>query len=204
MGTSASSIPCPTCGAENGPQARYCSSCGVSVTGGAQEPAEPQGAQAYGLHRCALHADVETGLACGKCGKYICPRCMIQTPVGSRCRECARVSKHPTFDVPTPYYLRSAVAGGVTGVVGGVIWGLLLGLGIPFLPWLAAIAVGYVVGEAISAASNRKRGTGLAVVAAGGVSLAIIVMLLVAPAINYLFLLLFAALAYYIAVVRVR
>ena len=129
--------------------------------------------QEYGLQRCATHPDVETGLACGRCGKYICPRCLIQTPVGSRCNECAKVTTHPTFDVKPTYYLRAAAAGGGVGIVVGIIWGLLLGLGL-FFSVLSGLAVGYAIGEAISRASNRKRGQGLVAVAVSSVVLAVL------------------------------
>ena len=165
-----------------------------------EQSQEHQESQEYGIYRCSFHPEVETGLACGRCGRYICPRCMVQTPVGSRCPDCARVTRHPTFDVQPSYYLRASLSGGVVGVVGGVIWAL--SLGVPFLPWLVAIGVGYFVGEAVSLASNRKRGTGLAVTAGASVALAALVMLLMAG--FYILLLLGVALAMYIAVSRVR
>jgi hypothetical protein len=49
--------------------------------------------------RCAAHPKTETYLRCGKCEKPICPRCMIQTPVGARCRQCAGLRRLPMFDV---------------------------------------------------------------------------------------------------------
>ena len=33
---------------------------------------------------------VETALSCASCGTPICPDCMVQTPVGIKCRNCAR------------------------------------------------------------------------------------------------------------------
>ena len=169
-----------------------------------QEHSEPEGEQEYGLHRCSLHPDVETRLACGRCGTYICPRCMIQTPVGARCGECAMVRKLPTFDVKPAYYFRAAVAGGVVAVVGGVIWGLLLNLHVPFLPWLLAIGVGYLVGEAISVAANRKRGSGLALTAGVSMALSVVVMLLFSPPINIIFLVLVVIAGLFMAISRVR
>jgi len=65
------------------------------------------------IHRkmkCATHPQVETNLRCGKCGKLICPKCMIQTPVGARCLDCARLYKLPTYQVSTKYYLRAILA----------------------------------------------------------------------------------------------
>lgn len=169
-----------------------------------EEPESAQDYQEYGLHRCSYHPDVETGLACGKCGTYICPRCMIQTPVGARCRDCAMVTKHPTFDVTPSYYLRASAAGGFVGVVAGLFWGAFLGW--PFLPWLLAIGTGYAVGESISAASNRKRGTGLAVIAGLSVTLAVLSSLVIASwsLVTNVFWLLMVLMAFYTAINRVR
>ena len=165
-----------------------------------ESPAASEEAQ-YGVHRCTFHPEVETGLACGKCGQYICPRCMIQTQVGARCRDCAQVTRHPTYNVSTGYYLRASVAAAVTGIVGGVLWALTLG--IPFLPWLLAGGAGFAVGEAVSFMSNRKRGRGLIGIAVGGVTLSVITVVLIIQAFPLL-LLLPSALAYYMAVIRVR
>lgn len=164
----------------------------------AQEQAE------YGLARCSFHPDIETRLACGKCGVYICPRCMIQTPVGARCRNCAMVRKLPTFDVAPVYYLRASTAGGVVGVVAGIFWGALLW--VPFLSWLLAIGTGYAVGESVSVASNRKRGTGLAVIAGLGVALAVLSSLVVSSwsLVGNVFWLLGVLIAFYTAINRVR
>jgi hypothetical protein len=40
---------------------------------------------------CARSPDVETDLRCGRCDVPICPSCLIQTPVGIRCPDCAEV-----------------------------------------------------------------------------------------------------------------
>ena len=61
--------------------------------------------------RCAEHPDVETYLRCGKCYTPICPRCMVQTPVGARCRQCARLRPPVVEQVPAPLFARSAAAG---------------------------------------------------------------------------------------------
>jgi len=51
--------------------------------------------------QCATHPNVETELACSRCGKAICARCLVHTPVGARCRECANVRRIPTYNVST-------------------------------------------------------------------------------------------------------
>jgi membrane associated rhomboid family serine protease len=39
---------------------------------------------------CYRHPNRETGVRCSNCERPICPDCMISTPVGMRCPECAR------------------------------------------------------------------------------------------------------------------
>ena len=122
--------------------------------------------------RCAYHPDVETSLGCGKCGKPICPKCLVQTPVGARCPECARLYKLPTYHVSTKYYLMAAGTALGMAIVCGLAWGAIA-WAVPFfsLNLLLAPAAGYAIGEVVSLSVNRKRGRGLAIV--GGIAVAI-------------------------------
>jgi hypothetical protein len=122
--------------------------------------------------RCAVHPDVETALRCGKCGKPICPRCLVQTPVGARCRECARLYKLPTSRVSSVYYLRAAGTALGIAIVIGLVWGIIESyLPFYFFSLILAAGVGYVIGELVSRSVNRKRGPGLAAIA--GVAVAV-------------------------------
>ena len=113
--------------------------------------------------RCARHPDIETDLRCGKCEQPICPKCMVQTPVGARCPKCAALKKLPVYEISTIFYIRAIAAGLATAAVLGAIW--------PFIPlggfflFFIALVIGYVVGEGISLAVNRKRGPGLQIIA---------------------------------------
>ena len=161
----------------------------------------------FQFHQCFYHPGVETGLACGRCGRYICPKCVVPTMVGSRCSECATENKVPTYDVQPTYYLRASMAGGLTALVAGILWGILLGLQLPFVTWLLAVGVGYAIGEAISASVNRKRGQGLAMVAGLSMGLAILVSGFLPSFTNPIsgfFWLLIVGSAFYTAVKRVR
>jgi hypothetical protein len=120
--------------------------------------------------RCTTHPEVETNLRCGKCDKPICPKCLVQTPVGARCRECARLYKLPTYRVSGSYYLRAAGTALGLAVVTGLIWGLIES----FLPsyifsLIAAAGIGWVIGELVSLAVNRKRSGGLAAIGGAAV-----------------------------------
>ncbi|MEW6033846.1 MAG: hypothetical protein AB1603_03205 [Chloroflexota bacterium] len=108
---------------------------------------------------------------------------MVETPVGMRCRECARLQKLPIFQVSWRYYLRAVGAGLGLAVAFGVLWALVR-VFFPFsgyFSFVIALAVGYGIGELIGLAVGRRRGPGLALT--GGVSVAAcyLVGLLVAP-----------------------
>lgn len=126
---------------------------------------------------CLRHPNTETNLACGKCGAYVCPRCMVQTPVGVRCPDCARMRRLPTFDVGLVHYARAIGAGVVSGGVLGYLWALIAPWTVHF--WVAnyvvLIAIAYLVGEAVSLSVNRKRSRGLGAIAVLSLGVAMIV-----------------------------
>lgn len=131
------------------------------------------GAPAAVLH-CSAHPHVETNLRCGKCGKPICPKCMVQTPVGARCPDCAQLRRPPQYTVsPGQYFIALGAALGL-GAGLGFFWGFL-SLFLPlvfYLNFIVFAGVGYAVGEVTGVAVNRKRGAGLQFVAALGVFVA--------------------------------
>jgi len=137
----------------------------------------PQLDETEGATYCARHPQVETYLRCGRCETPICPRCLVQTPVGARCPDCARINRLPTFDVTPVFFARGFVAAMVAGAVVGAIWGGIKGpLGFSFFfAILLGFAAGWAVSEAISLATNRKRGLGLQVCAVAAMALAFLV-----------------------------
>ena len=156
--------------------------------------------------RCITHPDIETNLRCGKCGKPICPQCLVQTPVGARCQDCARLRRLPTYNVSSGYYLKAVGVGLGMAAVCGVLWGLIV-IFVPFLylNLVLAVGFGYLVGEGISLAVNRKRGTGLAIVAGVAMVIGYLVSILVPWGLSFRFIdLLAVALGIFIAVTRLR
>ncbi len=126
--------------------------------------------------QCAKHPSVETELSCGKCGTPICPRCMYHTPVGARCRTCANIRRLPQYELSAPFLARGAAAALISGAVVGGLWGALLPFGvISFFGLLMGLGVGYVIGEAVAVATNRKVGPPLQVLAGVGVIIAYLV-----------------------------
>ncbi len=118
--------------------------------------------------RCANHPDTETYLRCNRCGKPICVRCVIQTPVGGRCRECAALKKPPLFQVGPKRFAKATGYGLVVALVGGFIWAQLAAMGPMFgLSSLLLVLLGFAVGDAVSRGSDGRISRGLAVLAGG-------------------------------------
>jgi hypothetical protein len=120
--------------------------------------------------KCATHNDVETGLACGKCGTPICPRCLVETPVGSRCRACANVRRLPTYNVKPIQYIEAVAAGLAIAIVVGIAWAWLrIAVQIPFFGLMTALLLAagaaYAIAEVVSRVINQKRGVPLQVIA---------------------------------------
>jgi hypothetical protein len=155
---------------------------------------------------CNWHPTVETRLSCSQCGKSMCTQCLVQAPVGIRCRECGRAEKMPTFDVRPSYYARAIGVGIGIAIGGGLLWGLFNFIfgGIPFVSSFAALAMGYGAGELVSASVNRKRGTGLAWIA--GVSVVVAYLISVPANLGAWnpFGLILVGIAVYMAVSRVK
>lgn len=155
---------------------------------------------------CHWHPQVETALTCSRCGKSVCTQCMVQAHVGIRCKECGKAVRMPTFDVTPAYYARAVGVALALSVGGGILWGVfnLAFRGIPFLPSLVAMGIGYGVGELISLAVNKKRGNGLAWIAGSSVVLAFLISFQITPFRFGLIGLLFLGIGVYMAVQRVR
>ena len=130
--------------------------------------------------QCARHPNVETELSCGRCETPICPRCAVFTVVGARCPACAPARKLPQFEIGPLYLLRGGAAALAASAGLGAVWGVLLPGRMGFFGLLLGALLGYLIAEAVGAATNRKSGTPLQVVAAGGVIAAYLVHNLVA------------------------
>ena len=156
--------------------------------------------------KCAYHPKVETNLRCGKCGKPICPKCMVQTPVGARCRDCAQLYKLPTYRVSTRYYLRAIGTGLGMAIVCGIVWAVVGGfVRFLFLNLILAAGAGYAIGEVISLSVNRKRGTGLAVIAGSALMASYLISIFLPWGLRFgLFDLLALALGVFVAITRLR
>ena len=114
--------------------------------------------------KCAAHPQVETNLTCSRCGTPICPKCLIQTPVGARCRKCAGLKRLPTYEITPKQYVKAVVVGLGSSVVVGIAWAALWGF-LWFFNFCLAAGAGYAIGEILSRSVNRRRGLLLEIIA---------------------------------------
>lgn len=119
---------------------------------------------------CSYHPSVMTGLRCSRCGKPICPRCGVRTPVGLRCPDCAGVRGLPTYQTSPNVMAKAAGVGLAVAVAVGVLWGF-----IPDWGFYLSLLLGFGVVEAMAKAANNKRGRDLQILAMGLVVLGLVI-----------------------------
>ncbi|MCX8053577.1 MAG: hypothetical protein N3B12_07190 [Armatimonadetes bacterium] len=122
----------------------------------------PDMAEPETITTCARHPRVTTNLRCATCGTPICPQCLVQTPVGAKCRSCASSVGGSLFR-PTP---KQFVMSCAAGLVSGAIAGLAVEFNLGFFSLLLGLVYGGFVGEIILRASGRKRGVKMESIAA--------------------------------------
>lgn len=139
-------------------------------------------ASVTGVVMCPRDPGVETGLRCSRCETPICPKCMLQTPVGARCRDCARISRSPIYTLSTAHYARAAAASVIGGVVMGLVWALvLLPFSFGFLSIFLGAGLGYAFTRILDVATGRKRGPTVVWFASAGIVIAWSMLLLFVP-----------------------
>jgi hypothetical protein len=115
---------------------------------------------------CTVHPDRETTLRCNKCGRPMCAKCAVLTPVGYRCKECVRGIQDNYYTASQADY---AVIFGAVAALTAVAAGIVAAIG---LPLLFSIILGLPVGGAIAEAglrlTSRRRGRQSANLAAAG------------------------------------
>ncbi len=109
---------------------------------------------------CPRHPKEVTALRCASCGVPICPKCLVQTPVGMKCRDCGTQRGSAVF--------RASLGNIACALAIGLLFGAVAGWGLAFLGLYAlflAVAYGTFAGEMILRASNRKRGMRIELIA---------------------------------------
>ncbi len=124
---------------------------------------------ARGQVPCTYHPDVQTGLRCSRCGKPICPKCAVRTPVGLRCPECAGVRGLPTIRTAPSVLLRAGALGLAVAAIVTLAWYLW-----PEWKFYLSLALGFGVAESMAYIAKGKRGLDLQIVSLAIVALAVV------------------------------
>jgi hypothetical protein len=124
---------------------------------------------------CANHPSVATMLRCNRCGKPICVRCAVRTPVGYRCRECIGQQQAVYYTGgPTDYLIGGLIA----LVLGGVAAFVMVLLGAWFFAIILGPAIGIGIAEVVRLAVRRRRSKYLWLATGAGLVLAAVPALL--------------------------
>jgi hypothetical protein len=115
------------------------------------------------MPECAFHKGVQTNVSCVECGRYICPKDMVDTPVGYKCRECG-LTRRPTLGGIKP---RQYALGAAAGLGAGVALAAVL-IFVPFFTFWMSILGGIGVAEATRRGAGGHRTWQFAVIAAVG------------------------------------
>jgi tetratricopeptide (TPR) repeat protein len=107
-----------------------------------------------GVLYCANHPSVETMLRCNRCGKPICTRCAVQTPVGYRCRECVGQQQAAFYTGGALDYIIGAA---IALVLGAIAAWLMTLLGAWFFALILGPTIGIGIAELVRLAVRRRR-----------------------------------------------
>lgn len=111
------------------------------------------------MPECAWHPGTETGVSCPDCGRYMCPKDMVPTPVGYKCKECGRARITRGGVKPRQLLLATAYGLGAAIVLAPVA------RFVPFF-FLGVLGFGGLVGEAVRRGAGGHRSWEFAAIAA--------------------------------------
>jgi hypothetical protein len=115
---------------------------------------------------CAVHPTVETTLRCNRCGRYMCIRCAVRTPVGYRCKECVHQQQDVYYGATERDYL---IAVGVSFALSIPISYILVMPRFLLLVLILSLPAGALITEVVHRAVGRRRGRYTWIVVAGGI-----------------------------------
>ncbi|MBN1564413.1 MAG: hypothetical protein JXA10_11280 [Anaerolineae bacterium] len=128
---------------------------------------------------CTVHPTVETMLRCNRCGRPMCAKCAIRTPVGYRCKECVREQQDRFFDAQMLDYF---MAIGISLVMSFFAAVIIARFSFFFLiPIFLSPAAGTAIGSVIWSMTKKRRGRYTAYVVGAGVVMGALPVLPASP-----------------------
>lgn len=134
--------------------------------------------------QCAQHPNVETELRCGRCDTPICPRCLVQSPVGARCKSCSNLGRPTIYRVGATDLGKGLAVSLGMGVAVGLVWGFVFqAIGLAgfyvtasifgwILGFIIGTPLGYGFARLLDRVTGRKRGPRMQGVAVAGIAAA--------------------------------
>ncbi len=119
-----------------------------------------------GVLYCTVHPTIATNLRCNRCGRPMCTRCAVLTPVGYRCRECVREQQNKYFDAQVLDYILAAVVSVVMSFFAAAI---IARIGFFLIAFFLAPAAGGAIASVIAYLTRRRRGRYTAIIVSVGV-----------------------------------
>jgi hypothetical protein len=104
---------------------------------------------------CAVHPTVETALRCNRCGRPMCSKCAVLTPVGYRCKQCVREQQNKFFDAQMLDYL---IAAGVSLVISFFAAVILAQIRFWLIAFFLSPAAGGLIGTVVWRLTAKRRG----------------------------------------------
>jgi hypothetical protein len=115
------------------------------------------------MPRCSFHPDVDTEMSCAECGRPICPKDMVLTPVGYKCPVCAKPEKSQYTYVKPKQLLAAIVISAAVGIGGAFLMAAITGRGL--FGFILAYGWGLLTAEAARRGSGGHRGREMTIVA---------------------------------------
>ncbi len=112
------------------------------------------------------HTCGESRLSCAECNEPVCPKCMVECPVGNRCRKCAAKTESHVIKVTPWVGVRTFVAAALAAYVFGFGASFLFG---GYWSWLITYALGVLVGNLLHKVSGFKLGSIIVSVVVSGI-----------------------------------
>lgn len=107
---------------------------------------------------CAVHTDKEASLRCIRCDRYMCSQCVVQSPVGYICRQCARRHDDKFYNAAST---DPAVIFLVCAVLTGIGSAIVSATGFPiFFLLIFGLPIGGFIGTVSLRATQKRRGRG--------------------------------------------
>src|SRR5262249_21430669 len=113
----------------------------------------------------AKHSCGDSKLSCVGCSSQVCPKCLVQCPVGNRCKACANKTESHTVKVTAAVLLKTGVSAATVGALFGTLCSHMPMYG--YFSWIILYAGGLLVGNLLHKVSGFKLGSRIGSVVAG-------------------------------------